>query len=292
MRVVYHLGVHHTDEGRLVRSLLKNRDALMRQGVVVPGPGRYRHMLRDVVNRLRGDPASDATQEVLLEAISDIDRPERIVLSNDSFICLPERALDEGRLYARAYKTAWLRQVFPARDTVFALGLRDPATFVPALYRARRDRGLAFADFLGGIDPRALRWSAMVEDILSENPDATLVAWCNEDTPLAWGGILRAVAGVAPDLPLDGVLDIALPLLTEAGAETVHATFGPPPHGDGRAFRDRLSGLLGAHAREGELSEEIDLPGWDAALMDDLTAAYDADVARIAAMPGVAFIEP
>ena len=231
-------------------------------------------------------------QEVLLEAISDIDRPERIVLSNDSFICLPERALDDGRLYARAYKTAWLRQVFPARDTVFALGLRDPATFVPALYRARQDRGLAFADFLGGLDPRALRWSAVVEDILSENPDAALITWCNEDTPLAWGGILRAVAGVAPDTPLDGVLDIALPLMSDAGADAVRRALGPPPYQGGPAFGDRLSGLLGAFAHEGELSEEIDLPGWDAALMEDLSAAYDTDVAAIAAMPRVRFIAP
>ena len=36
----------------------------------------------------------------------------------------------------------------------------------------------------------------------------------------------------------------------------------------------------------------VDVPGWDQFTVDRITAAYDADVAEIAALPGVEFIAP
>jgi hypothetical protein len=292
VRVVFHLGVHHTDEGRLVRSLLRNRDTLSAHGVVVPGPGRYRKVLRDVVNRLRGTPASAEAEELLTEAIVERDAPETLVLSNESFICLPDRALDEARLYARAFKTAWLRQVFPRHEVTFALALRNPATFVPALFRGRMNEDLDFEDYMTGIDPRALNWSDAIATIRAANPDAGIVVWCNEDSPILWGAILRAVTGLGPDVALDGGLDLALQIVDAAGVAAIEAHFGRPPWFDGPEVRRELGRLIEAHARAGEIDEEIDLPGWGEDLMADLTAAYDADVARIAAMPGVKLITP
>ena len=54
MRIVYHLGAHFTDEERLLKSLLKDRDILTQHAVSVPGPKRYRHLLRDTVKELKG----------------------------------------------------------------------------------------------------------------------------------------------------------------------------------------------------------------------------------------------
>ncbi len=54
MRIVYHLGAHCTDDERLVRCLLKNRGTLAEQGIVVPGPTRYRNLLRDTAATLKG----------------------------------------------------------------------------------------------------------------------------------------------------------------------------------------------------------------------------------------------
>jgi hypothetical protein len=292
LRVVFHLGAHHTDQDRLVRSLLKNRDVLARRQVAVPGPGRYRVVLRDVVNRLRGEPATEEAEELLIEAIADRDPPETLFLSNDSFICLPQRALDEGRLYARAFKTAWLRQVFPRHESVFAIALRDPSSFVPALVRARADREPDAADDLAGLDPLALRWSEVIGTIRAHNPDAEIIVWCNEDTPLVWGAVMQAVTGLGADVALDGVLDVALQIVSPEGAAAMEAHFGRPPHFDGPEVRRALGGLIETHGRPDELSEVIDLPGWDADLIGRLSAAYDADVAQIAEMPGVRFIAP
>lgn len=292
LRVVFHLGVHHTDHDRLVRSLLKNRDVLARQRIAVPGPGRYRVVLRDVVNRLRGEPATREAEEMLLEAIADTDPPETLFLSNESFICLPERVLDDGRLYARAFKAEWLRQLFPSHETAFALALRDPASFVPALFQGRKNRELDFEDYMTGVDPLALRWSDVIATIRDGNPDSEIIVWCNEDTPLVWGAAMLAVSGAAPGTALDGVLDVALKLVSAEGVAAIGEHFGRPPHFDGPEFRRALGRFVEAHGRADELAEVIDLPGWDAGLMDRISAAYDEDVSRIAAMPGVRFIGP
>jgi hypothetical protein len=292
LRVVFHLGAHHTDQDRLVRSLLKNRDLLARLHVAVPGPGRYRVVLRDVVNRLRGEPATEEAEELLIEAIADRDPPETLFLSNDSFICLPQRALDEGRLYTRAFKTAWLRQLFPRHETAFAIALRNPSSFVPALFRTRGHREQEAADDMTGLDPHALRWSEVIETIRAHNPESEIIAWCNEDTPLVWGAVMQAVTGIGSDVALDGVLDIALQIVSPEGAAAIEAHFGRPPHFDGPEVRSALGRLVEAHGRPDELAEVIDLPGWDAELIDRLSAAYDDDVARITAMPGVRFVVP
>lgn len=292
MRVVFHLGAHHTDQDRLVRSLLKNREVLARHHVAVPGPGRYRVVLRDVVNRLRGEPATAEAEELILEAIADRDPPETLFLSNDSFICLPQRVLDDGRLYARAFKTAWLRQIFPRHETVFALALRDPSSFVPALYRARANRELEFEEWMTGVDPFALRWSDVVGTIRAHNPDAAIIVWCNEDTPLVWGAVMQAVTGLPEDVPLDGLLDVALQIVSGDGAAAIEAHFGRPPHFDGPEVRAALARMIEAHGKPDEIADVIDLPGWDGEVIERLSAGYDADVARIAAMPGVRFIAP
>jgi hypothetical protein len=99
MNVVFHIGAHQTDHGMLLRSLLKNGDLLLGQEVAVPGPSRYRKLIGEVVNSLRGAVPDEVVQETLYEAVLDIDEPERLVLSSDSFICVPERALENGRLY-------------------------------------------------------------------------------------------------------------------------------------------------------------------------------------------------
>jgi hypothetical protein len=292
LRVVFHLGAHRTDQDRLVRSLLKNRDVLSHHHVAVPGPGRYRAVLRDVVNRLRGEPATPEAEDLLIEAVADRDPPETLFLSNENFICVPQRVLDDGRLYVRAFKSAWLRQLFPRHEATFAIALRDPSSFIPALFRARANSDLDFEDYMTGVDPFALRWSEVVGAIRAHNPDSEIIVWCNEDTPIVWGAVMQAVTGLSRDVALDGLLDIALRIVTAEGSAAIAAHFGRPPHFDGPEVRQALGRLIEAHARPDELSEVIDLPGWDGDLIGRLTAAYDDDVARIAAMPGVRFIAP
>ena len=71
MRIVYHLGAHFTDEERLLKCLLKNREVLSAHGIVVPGPKRYRNLLRDTAIQLKGNAASRDTQALILDKIME-----------------------------------------------------------------------------------------------------------------------------------------------------------------------------------------------------------------------------
>ena len=102
MQIVFHLGAHCTDGGLLIRSILRNRAALADEGVLVPGPSRYRELLGDISTTLRGDVADDETEAMVLEAICDDNTADRIVLSNENFLCRAHVALDRERLYPKA----------------------------------------------------------------------------------------------------------------------------------------------------------------------------------------------
>ena len=87
MQILFHIGAHATDQGLLIRSILRNRGDLSKEGIVVPGPSRYRELIGNVSTTLRGEPASRDTEELILEAIGDDDHAERIDLSNEHFLC-------------------------------------------------------------------------------------------------------------------------------------------------------------------------------------------------------------
>ena len=52
MQVIFHTGVHDTDNDRLLKCLLRNSQKLTESGVAVPGPGRYRDLLADSFNAM------------------------------------------------------------------------------------------------------------------------------------------------------------------------------------------------------------------------------------------------
>ncbi|MDZ4136096.1 MAG: hypothetical protein U1D06_10975, partial [Paracoccaceae bacterium] len=215
MQIVYHLGVHCTDEERLLRCLLKNRALLAGQGIIVPGPARYRTLLRDTAMTLRGQPATRDTQALVLDQIMDEDAADRLVLSWDSFL-----AYAQGAVRATFYRTGGERmhaftQIFPDIDAEFHIAIRNPATFLPAVFNKQRGRSLA--EFMEGVDPQALRWSDMLANLRSHNPTVPITVWCDEDTPLLWPEVLQAVSGHAPGTDLEETDDLLASIMSADG---------------------------------------------------------------------------
>jgi hypothetical protein len=96
MHILLHAGVHATDEDRLIKCLLKNTALLSAEGVAVPGPSRYRRLLRDTLQAMGdGSPSPDA-REILLETILEGETPDRMILSNDNFFGVPRFAVGKG----------------------------------------------------------------------------------------------------------------------------------------------------------------------------------------------------
>lgn len=291
MQVVYHLGVHATDEDRLVRSLLKDRERLARLGVSVPAPSRYRTPIRQALVPLKGAPATPEAQAALLAQVSDDDAPRRIVFSHESFLCLAPKALSEEGFYGQAgRRVAGLANLFAGAASEFHLALRNPATLVPALMA--RNTGADYAAFMHDLDPARLSWVPVVAAMHEAVPEARLVIWCDEDSPILWGDLLRGLAGLEAEAPILGAADQVGRLITAEGRGLLGAAMQGDTPPSAAAMRALFAAHLDRHALPGVLETEVDLPGWDADLIAEMTANYDRDVAEIGRMPGVGLILP
>ena len=290
MRIVYHLGAHFTDEERLVKCLLKNRAVLAQYGIAVPGPKRYRNLLRDAAVQLKGAAASRDTQALLLDQIMEEDVAKRLILSWDSFLSLPPWVL-KGTLYpAAGERVRAFSQIFPEIEAEFHLAIRNPATFLPTLFEKQRTKD--YVEFLAGADPFRLRWSDVVERILAANPDAPLTIWCDEDTPLIWPEVLRAVAGLPEDCVLVGEDDLLTSLMSGEGHARMRSYLASHAPATILQRRKIVSAFLDKFALPERIDMEVEMPDWTAENVEDMTTEYEQDVARIAAMPGVTFIAP
>ncbi len=295
MRIVYHLGAHFTDEERLLRCLLKNRGVLSKQSIVVPGPTRYRHLMRDTVNALKGQAASIDTQALVLEQIMEEDRADRMILSWEHFMAFTPWVMDGGLYPLAGDRTRAFAQIFPEIEAEFHLAIRNPASFLPAIYAKQKDmKGgkPTYDDFTRGIDMLTVRWSSVVENILTRNPDAPLTVWCDEDTPLIWPEVLQAVAGCAPGTVLEDESDLLAHLMPAEGFKRMQAYIETHPITSVAMRRRIVSAFLDKFALKDKINVDVEMPGWTEATAQTLTRNYEQDVARIAATQGVRFIAP
>lgn len=289
MQISYHIGAHCTDEDQLVKSLLKNRDVLAKEGVIVPGPSRYRPIIGEIINKLDGARASADTQDVLLETIMDVDEAERLVLSQDSFLGVSSRVLEHGQLYhLMAQKAVRLRNLFPDNPVEFFLSIRDISTFIPALFG--KNGGKDFPGFIKGVDPFSLFWSDAIETLREAVPDCPITVWCNEDTPLIWPEVMHEVAGVDAHVRMKGGFDILTDIMANEGMKRLRTYLGTHPPQNEIQRRRILAAFLDKYAMEEAIEEVVDLPGWTAEVISELSQSYDDDVLEIARLPGVTML--
>ena len=288
MRIVYHLGAHCTDEDRLVRCLLTNQAVLAEQGIVVPSPLQYRKLLRDTAVQLKGKPASVETQALVLEQIMQQDSADRLILSWDSFLSFPQWAL-RGMIYPFAgERIRAFTHIFPEIGAEFHMALRNPATFLPALFEKQKVK--AYAEFMEGTDPARLRWSDVIAQIRTQNPDAPLTIWCDEDTPLIWPEVLQSVSGHAPGTALTDTDDLLTSIMAPDGLARMRNYMEGHPPENPLQRRRIISAFLDKFALPERVEMEFDLPGWTPALVEQMTATYLDDLSLIAGMDGVTLI--
>ncbi len=272
----------------MIRSILKNRARLAKEGIGVPGPGRYRELLGEVSTDLRGDAASEETETEILDAIRDDDTAHRVVLSNENFLCRTNVVLAEDGLYPKAQKSAWLRQCLPSHDAEFALAIRNPAAFVPELLRLNGEGEEALDD----VSIADLLWSEVIADIAVANPGCRIVTWCHEDTPFIWSEIIREITGHDPFTEIDGEFDMLERIMTSEGMDRLTEFLDARQVTSQSKRRRAVSAFLDAHAIDEEIEAEVDLPGWTTDMITMLTELYEDDVERISAMSEVTFITP
>ncbi|KAE9627829.1 hypothetical protein [Parasedimentitalea maritima] len=291
MQVIVHTGAHATEEDRLLKSLLRNKEDLSKQGVAVPGPGKYRTLLKDCFAALEaGSPAPDS-RDVLWDAILDEEDANRVVLSNPHFFGSQRNALEGDYLYPEAVQRMRdLQQLFPHDQIEIFMGLRNPAGFLPALLQKAAPKRLR--EVMKQTDPQQLRWSEMMGRLRQAVPDIPLTVWCYEDMPLTWGQIMRDMVGVETHKALLGDLDLLATIMSPEGLTRLRAYL--EAHSDLSEMQKRrvYAAFLDKFAIEEALEEELDLPGWTEELIETLTSIYDEDMYQLQRIPGVTLIAP
>lgn len=291
MQVVIHAGAHSTDDDRLIQCLLQNKERLSAIGTDVPDPRIYRKLLRDILNAAMKSGINEEAREIVLDTINHDPAADRLVLSNQGFFGTQKMAVGQGQLYPQAAaRMEAFRQIFPDDDIEFFVGLRNPATFFPAILPKTPFETID--DLLNGVDPGAFRWSDMVRRLREAHPDMPMTIWCNEDTPLIWAQVVRELAGLDPNASFNGEFLLINEIMTEEGVQRFEAYMSGQTEMTEIQKRRVIVAFLDKFVKEEEIEEELDLPGWSEALIDRLTEAYDEDVYEVARVSGVNMIAP
>lgn len=291
MKIILHAGVHVTDEDRLVKCLLKNSGLLSQRNVAVPGPSRYRTLIRDTLAAMDEGPLAPDARDLILDAIIEGDQPERLLLSNDNFFGVPKVAVAKGKLYPGAEtRLRKFCDLFAGDQVHLYLGLRNPATFLPALHDQSPD--MPFDTFLAGSDPMTLHWSHLLGRIRKTLPDLPITVWYNEDTPLLWPEILRDIMDLPEGEKISGGFDLLAEIMTADGMQRFRAYLKSHPVMSDEQKRRVISAFLDKFARPDVIEQEIDVPGWTEATVDRLSAQYEQDMTQIEALPGLRVLHP
>lgn len=291
MQIVFHLGAHVTDEARAQKALRENAARLADQGIAVPRPEEFRAPLAEALRALQAGAEAQAVEDALLSALLGGTEATRLVISVDSLLCPADQVLGKDRLYPMAGpRTARLAALFPGHRVEFHIGLRNPATFLPALHR--RAGGGDFADFLADADLQRLRWSDVLRRIAEATPAARLVAWANEDTPFIWPMLLRSLSAYRGETPLDGGDALIAGLLTEDGMARMTAYLDSHPPRTETQRRRILGAFLEKFARPGVVEMDLGDTGWTTAEVEQMTQAYELDLVEIERMSHVTFLAP
>jgi hypothetical protein len=291
MEIAFHLGVHCTDDDALLKCLLRNRDVLLAEGISVPGPSRYRPMIRETLQMLRGQPASAEAQEVLLDAIIEEDDADRLILSNDQFLGVYGRVLANNQLYPQAgERMRAMRGLFPDHDVEIHMGLRDLATFLPACFEASQIDD--FGQFMGKCDLRQISWLNMVQRIRAAVPDCPVTIWANEDTPMIWPHVCQEVSGHSSEIRLEGTDEILRGIMQPAGFKRLQSYLAANPPVDEEARQRVVAAFLDKYVDDAATEQEIELPGWSDRVISFLSSAYETDLEDCVDLPGVTVITP
>ncbi|TBN41083.1 hypothetical protein EYE42_06790 [Paracoccus subflavus] len=289
MQMVFHLGVHGTDDGRLLKTLLKNRDWLTAHGTDVIAPDRHGGLFEKALASLKGGRATPEMQQILLDAVLHGEAPARAVFSTPTFMGAPGRAVGQGGLYPQmGARAAALANLFPDHDIEFFVAIRNPASLIAEVLSIFTGGG--YDALMQGCGPLDLRWRDPIQALLRAVPRRRVVIWCHEDVPLIWPEIARLIGNIPPDAPLKGGTLYLEEILGQDGMACLKEALAAQDQLSVAQRRTISSQVMQTHALPAVLDQMIDLPGWTQDTVDRVTDQYRTEVAQIAVLSGVEFV--
>ncbi|WP_039017208.1 hypothetical protein [Halocynthiibacter namhaensis] len=292
MKIAIHIGAHTTDGDHLLKSLLKDKERLLNSGVLVPGPGKYRRHLREALAYAEDVDLTENQAQEILDTILEGATPDRLVLSAPNFLGFPKLAVENNRLYPHAHsRMETLMGILPAKEKELHLSICNPVVLLPMLIKQGTAKTTSHAILHS--DPRQLKWSELIRRLREQCPDNHLVVWCSEDTPLIWPEIMLSVAGLAANATLlQGGDDILAEIMSPDGLQRYQAYMKARAPMSQQQQSAVAAAFLDKFSISGALEQEIDIPGWTDALVEEATNAYEEDLALIMQMPDVDMILP
>lgn len=280
--VVLHMGAHKTASTHLQQGLKRAGDRLRAEGLRVFLPDDLRRdglRLQDWLGR----PDDDRDHAEALRA-AFAGPGVRLLLSEENvpgMVPGAELARDP-RLYPQAgARLARLAGLLPPGPVVLALAVREAAGFLASCHAQALMAGRVapFAQVFGGLDPVRPFWDDLAGRLLAAVPGARLVVWDHADWPAVAPQVLAELLGSAGQgvtLP-QGVSHPGLSapavarLLADAPADPAAA----------RALARELRADLGK--AQGHPAYDP----WGPEVRAGVRVAHAADLARLAARPGV-----
>ena len=289
MKLVIHAGVAFSDNGRLLQSLQANGRMFLYYGASIPKHRRYRQLVQPVLDSLWTEPPTPTLHEQFRQAVPAVPGVKRTMVTDEEILGGVTKIIRDDRFYPLAGKRlAYLDQILDDIQIEVFLGIVNPGVFIPkvlnSLTEKRRLSAIESTDF------SSLSWLSFVEDIRAKAPNVNVTLWSNEDTPLIWGDILRAMGDLQDDVPLKDEYSLLTSLLSPTGQREVTSLTQQDPAPTKEALRNDLSFLLNDFADPDQIEEEIDLPGWTDELLNAFTELYEQDINKIREMPDVKFL--
>jgi hypothetical protein len=183
-----------------------------------------------------------------------------------------------------------IAEVFEQDSFELFIGIRNPAAFLPALFQQSPQADME--SFMRGFSPKRVRWSETLTSLRHAVPEIPITAWCFEDMPMLWAEIVRSMAGLDPAQKIVGGFDLLREIMTGEGMQRFRAYLAMHPTMTERQKRRVISAFLDKFAKDEELEEELDAPGWTDDDVEEITELYEDDVALCARIPGVTFLTP
>lgn len=291
MQVVIHAGAAFTDQGLLLKSLRANANMLAEKGISFLGPKVFRQSFMAPLAGLHAAPLDPLQLAAMRDVVPDDPAARRVILSAPGFLGERNAIIQDGQFCPLAgQRVAYLDKVFAEHEVELCVALRNPGSFIPKVLMSLHES--TRQEVLDTTDLSCLSWLTMIEDIRDLAPDVSVTLWSNEDTPLIWGDILRTLAGLPANTPMQSEFALLSSLVSDIGKREILALVRQDTASADDAIRDKLADIFDTHAKLDEIEETLDLPGWSEDIVAAFSEIYEQDMARLQTMPDIRVIRP
>lgn len=293
MKVIIHAGAFATDDGRITKCLRQNKRLAEDWKVGIPEPRTYQKRLSVLLGKPENYADPNSLGSTLRSVIVDEDYslPNRVVLSHKNFFGLPKFAIANGEIFPEAVPRfeAFKKHLAPHEVELF-FSVRNIATWLPEVFSATSHHDLP--GYLCGVDPSHLHWSRLADRLSTSFPNTPITIWCNEDSPLIWGEIVRSILGVPEGTKIKGAFDMLATIIKPEGMRRLRSYLGRQKGLNDIQKRRIMAAFFDKYAIEDAVMEELDIPGWTSEYVDYLGSTYERDIDRIEVTSGVRLLTP